>query len=202
MNGKAGGRESAARLLFWSDAPMLRISEWQAARFYNAAGYSLIELIAVMVVIAIIAVVIVPRTGSDDLIVSTQADQLSAAIRYAQSASVSKGGSGTSGRRYRIQFTSSSYQMFYYDVASATSTAEVDPATGSPAATSLGGGVTLTVPAALPSSLVGFNAAGVPYTDAAVTATALASTASITLSKGTSTRSVQVFAETGMVRVP
>jgi MSHA pilin protein MshC len=202
MNGGAGRRESASRLLFWSDAPMLRISEWSAARFDHAAGYSLIELISVMVVIAIIAVVVVPRTGSDDLIVATQADQLSAAIRYAQSASVSKGGSGTSGRRYRIQFTSSSYQMLYYDVASATSTAEVDPATGSSAATLLGGGVTLTVPAALPASLVGFNAAGVPYTDAAVTATALASTASVTLSKGTSARSVQVFAETGMVRVP
>ena len=54
----------------------------------------------------------------------------------------------------------------------------------------------------LPNSFVYFNGLGTPYTDAAIPGNPLSSViATVSLSSGGSTRNVQIFPETGMVRV-
>ncbi|MBI5912078.1 MAG: type II secretion system protein [Betaproteobacteria bacterium] len=163
----------------------------------RSLGFTLVELIVVMVVLGILAAVFIPRSGNDAIILSTQAEQFAADIRYAQSLAMTQGWSGVSARRYRINFTATTYN--FTDV-SGVAVPHPSGTTGSIAFT---GGVSISpFPApALPNNVVTFDGLGRPYTDASAT-TLLASTATISLARGSVTRAVQVSPETGMVRLP
>jgi prepilin-type N-terminal cleavage/methylation domain-containing protein len=160
-------------------------------------GFTLVELIVVMAVLGILAAVLVPRSGNDAIILSTQAEQFAADIRYLQSLAMTQGLSGVASRRYRINYTATSYN--FTDV-SGVAVAHPSGTTGSIA---FAGGVSISpYPAAtLPNNVVSFDALGRPYTDASAT-TPLASTATLSLARSGSTRVVQIFPETGMVRLP
>lgn len=161
-------------------------------------GFTLVELIVVMVVMGILAAVFVPRSNNPAIILSTQAEQLAADIRYVQSLAMTEGWSGVAptARRYRINFASTSYNLT--DV-SGVAVAHPGGATGSIA---FAGEVSISLPPSnLPNSLVAFDGLGRPYTDAAA-GTALANVATISMVSGGSTRAIQIFPETGMVRVP
>ena len=164
----------------------------------SAAGFTLIELVMVLAVVAIISAIAVSRMSSDPLVISTQAEQLANDIRYVQSLAMTQAATAAPQARYRINFVSTST----YTITRADGTPMPHPLTGSTAATALGSGVTMTLPpVGLGNSLIGFDGRGIPYTDAAVSA-ALGATATITLTKDAVTRSVTVAPETGLVRVP
>jgi prepilin-type N-terminal cleavage/methylation domain-containing protein len=167
----------------------------------RSPGFTLVELIVVMLVLGILAAVIIPRSGNDAIILSTQAEQFAADIRYVQSLAMTQGWSGVSpavSRRYRINFTAASYN--FTDVSGVA----VPHPSGTPGSILFTGGVSISpFPATAPlnNNVVSFDGLGRPYTDATAT-TLLASTGTISLARGGATRTVQIFPETGMVRVP
>jgi len=165
----------------------------------RSSGFTLVELIIVMVVLGILAAVFIPRSNNPAIILSTQAEQLAADIRYLQSLAMTEGWSGVAptARRYRVNFTATSYS---FTDAGGVAVAHPGGTTGT---ISFAGGASISPfpPSNLPNSLVSFDGLGRPYTDAGA-ATLLASTATISLGSSSSTRAIQIFPGTGMVRVP
>lgn len=162
-------------------------------------GFTLVELIVVMVALGILAAVFIPRSNNPAIILSTQAEQFAADLRYVQSLAMTQGWSGVSpavSRRYRANFTATSYN--FTDVNGVA----VPHPSGTPGSVAFAGGVSIS-PFPVPglSNVVSFDGLGRPYTDAGAT-TLLASTATISMVSGGVTRAIQIFPETGMVRVP
>jgi prepilin-type N-terminal cleavage/methylation domain-containing protein len=163
-------------------------------------GFTLRELLIVMVLVGIISAIAVSRMSNDPLVLATQAEQLASDIRYLQSLAMTQAATTAAQARYRINFVSASTYTF----TRADGTAVPHPLTGSAAATALSSGVTMTLPPAnLGNSLLGFDGQGIPYTDAAVSVPlGVGATASITLTKNAAVRTVTVAPQTGLVRVP
>jgi len=126
----------------------------------NRKGFTLIELVMILVLIGIIVAVVVPRLGN---VTSTKAgafvDKLRADVRYAQDLAM------TRNTRTRVNFTATTYAV----VSSTTSTcsafvAVTDPATGGPFTVTINTGaytgITLTLPA---MTCLEYNSLGRPY---------------------------------------
>jgi prepilin-type N-terminal cleavage/methylation domain-containing protein len=153
----------------------------------RAKGFTLPELVVVILVIAVTAAIALPKQQNDELLLATQAEQLASDIRYAQSLSMSQG------KRYLLRVLSSTT----YEFESAGGT-QVPHPTGIPSPITLGAGVTMS---ASPTNFFGFDGLGIPYTDVNVSIQ-LAATATITLTRNSATRTVIVSPETGRVVVP
>ncbi|MFH1603181.1 MAG: prepilin-type N-terminal cleavage/methylation domain-containing protein [Pseudomonadota bacterium] len=162
-------------------------------------GFTLVELIVVLIVLGILAAVFVPRSNSPAIILSTQAEQFAADLRYVQSLAMTQGWSGVAptARRYRVNFTATSYN--FTDVSGAA----VPHPGGTTGPISFTGGVSISPypPPNLSNALVAFDGLGTPYTDAGA-GTPLATVATISMVSGGSTRTIQIFPATGMVRLP
>ena len=147
------------------------------------AGFSLIELVSVMVILATVAVLAAPRFVHHDATVPAQADQLGRVIRHAQGLAMSQG------------------RPLSVDVQSATSYVITDGATPTPStirdasgqlqAFSLHNGVTLA------GADVEFDSLGRPISGSNLITT----TRNWTLSGGSNAATVSVQAVTGFVLV-
>ncbi len=155
-----------------------------------AGGFTLVELVVVIVLAAILAIALVPRTPTKGgLSLSGQAEQLASDLRYVQTLSM------TRGRRYCLNLTTTGYSMTTNDC---STTAGVEHPAGLSFPVVLDG-VSLSW-TNLPNNLVTFSGKGVPYSDAAATS-ALSANAVISLSGSDGTRHVCITPETGRVFV-
>lgn len=166
----------------------------------RSRGFTLVELIVVMLVLGILAAVFIPRSNNPAIILSTQAEQFAADIRYLQSLAMTQGWSGVAARRYVVNFTATGYK--FTDV-NGVPVAQTDGTTGSRSFT---GGVSISpFPVATFSSVAGYNVLsfdglGQPYTDASAV-NPLTAMATVSIVNGGSTRAILIFPGTGMVRV-
>src|SRR5713226_929493 len=162
-------------------------------RVKSARGFTLTELVMVIVVVAIIAAIALPRMGNDPILVSTQAEQLAGDIRYVQSLAM------TQAQRYRINLNATGYT---FTLADAGGTPVAHPLTGSTAQINWNSGIAITLPpTGLPNNLVAFDGRGAPYTDNVAT-TVLAVTATIVLTRGSASQQITIAPETGKVTPP
>ena len=153
----------------------------QRGRF---GGFSLLELVTVLLMVGILAVFAAPRLFTvQSITLPAVAAQMISNIRYAQSLSMSQG------QRYRVNFTATTYQ-----ITDMSGVPIVQPVTASTAAISVSP-ATLSGP--LINNYVAFDTKGAPFVSAT---TALAATATITLTSGSDASSITVMPETGRVK--
>lgn len=149
------------------------------------AGFTMVELIIVIVVIAILSVFLLPSMPASTLNLQYSAAQVLNDIRYAQALSMA------TGQRYRlVQVSSNSYS-----ITDQSGNAIIMPSGGTVMLFS--NGITFSAFTNLPNNLVAFNSQGIPYTDTSIPGTALASTATITLTAAGATRSMTISPQTG-----
>lgn len=153
-------------------------------------GFTLLEIILVILIIGVIAVTASPNWTSNSMTLEYEARRVLGDIRYAQAMSLA------SGERYRwVRTSSTSYQ-----VTNEAGSAIVLP-NGSSTLT-LTNGVTFGSFTNLPSNLVAFDSLGVPYTNSSIPGTALGSTAVIPLSNSTQTQNITITPTTGYGDLP
>ncbi len=106
-------------------------------------GFTLVELLVVLLLIAILAFVVAPRLSQNTLELSGQAEQVATDVRYAQALSMTRGAALGPQGRYCIFFTATGYQYRHNNNSYATpcTTAVAHPATGSSAAIVLSGSI-------------------------------------------------------------
>jgi len=153
-------------------------------------GFTLIEVIIVIVIVSILAVAPFVSMPGSGLNLSGQAQLLANDIRYTQSLSMTKA------QRYRLVITagSNSYQILN------TAGTAVRLASGNTIAT-LNSGISFGTLTNLPSSLIAFDGDGIPYTTTGSPGTALSANASIALQSSGSTTTVVITPLTGKVNV-
>ena len=155
-------------------------------RYKRQNGFSLPELIAVIVIASVLAATALTKWSGSGINLAAQAERIASDIRYIQSYSA------THDQRYRINFLSDRYGFTNLTGV----TALLHPVANT-AQVMLENGVTLTTT----HTYLAFDGLGAPYTAATVPGTALASTAIVTLTSGGTSRTVRVSPETGRVVV-
>lgn len=148
-------------------------------------GFSLVELVVVMVILAVLAATFLPKTSDRTINVNAQADMIAGEVRYVQSLAM------TQGQRYYISSTSTTYGLF----AVSGATPIPHPTTGSTTPIPLAAGITAT----MSTPVIAFDGKGIPYTNASATTALSGVNATITLSSDTANAVVEVFPETGRV---
>ncbi|MBI5450595.1 MAG: GspH/FimT family pseudopilin [Gammaproteobacteria bacterium] len=159
---------------------------WQrrASFFTTENGFTLIELVMVMVIIAVISVSIIARWPAATLKLDGQIRQLAADIRYTQSLAMTR-----QNMRYQIVFAAGNYAL-----KDRVGTVIAQPSSGASQVT-----LPATMTLSAPYSQIVFDSSGIPYTTTTLPGTALASTATVTLTQGSETRQLTISPETGRV---
>jgi len=150
----------------------------------NQQGFTLIELVATLIIVALLSIMAISRWSASSFNLPAQAEQLVADIRYTQTLSM------TRGQRFRINFAADRYWLSNRDGSSNI----LHPASNQ-AESLLSNNITLS---ASHPSLV-FDGNGTPYSDATLPGTALNTNATITLTAGSETQTLQISPETGRV---
>ena len=154
-------------------------------------GFSLIELVIVILITSILGVFTMPLWTDSSINVGAQADQLAADILYTQSLAL------TSGQRYYLIRTSGTA----YQIRNSAGTPIPYPGTTKTTIT-LNTGISFGTLVNLPNNLVAFDGKGIPYTTSTTPGTALASIAQIPLTAtGSTTKTVRISPRTGMVQI-
>ncbi len=158
---------------------------------FRARGFTLVELTVTLVVVAILAVALLPRSPERQINLSAQADQLASDIRYTQSLAM------THGQRFRINFNVNPTNTYQIDNLTGVPPV-IHPHTGNSGSIPIpiiGTGITLTG-ATFP--FIVFDGRGTPYDNIG---TLLAADAVVTLTADGQTTRVLISPQTGRVRV-
>ena len=161
----------------------------------RAQGFTIIELVAVILILAIITISLAQRTPTRaSLTLTARAKQLASDLRYVQALSMNNG------QRYCLTLTPSS-PFSGYSLTTATSncsTTVPHPGNLSQPVAICNGTTCMTAPA-LSNGYLQFDGLGQPYT---ASGTLLAANAVITLTDSGTTATVTVSPTTGRVTVP
>ena len=149
-------------------------------------GFTIVELVVILVLLAIVAVLVAPSLSTTAITLPAVATRVAETIRYTQSLSMSQG------QRYRLNFTASTLQ-----ITDMGGVAIMQPMTNSTAAVSLSPVVLSGYSPPLVNGYVAFDTRGVPYVSAT---TALVGNATITLTSGVDTTNLVIKPETGGVK--
>ena len=162
-------------------------------------GFTLIEILVVVVIIGIASAIILPQLSSrDDLRAASAARSLMADLLYAQNRSIALQ------KMHYVQFstTTNTYQVL--DQASPANVI-THPVNQSPYTVTLGTGslanVSLVSPTFDGQTTVAFDAMGVPYSWSSATGAVALTTGSVQLKSGTNTLTVQVAPYSGEITV-
>ncbi|MDA8391039.1 MAG: prepilin-type N-terminal cleavage/methylation domain-containing protein [Gammaproteobacteria bacterium] len=153
-------------------------------------GYTLIELILVLILTAILAADVAARDPAAPLDAAAVARQVAAAVRLAQLDSMTKGA------RYCVQFSATGYAFATQDCTQLVA----DPVTGQ-TTVDLPNGMTLAW-SGLSTNNVSFSGNGVPYGGAAAgtQGQALAASAAVSVTDGPAVYSFLITPQTGVVQ--
>lgn len=151
-------------------------------------GFTLVELVLVIILVGVLAVYAAPRFDRDAFDVAAAADELTEAIRYTQEMAMSHSGMDDDGDNnpdnYRIAISTSGYTVSLVD---SNSVANVpNPVTRAASYTESWSGISLS-----PATTINFNSRGRPDLAADVT---------ITLSLGGESETVTIERQTGFAR--
>lgn len=152
-------------------------------------GFTLIELVVVLVIIGILAIYPLFSWQGAAINLDGQAHQIANDIRYTQALSMSKAD------RYRFVKTSANT----YQITNSSGTAIAFPS-GNTSIT-LGTGIAFGTLTNLPNSLIAFDGEGVPYVNTSFPGTALAATATLSLVAGGETKTIAISPITGSVLI-
>lgn len=150
-------------------------------------GFSLVELVVIIVVMGVLAALVIPRYSGGAINVGAETDRMANDIRFAQALAMARG------ERHCFSVASSTGYRIRRGTACATDVAH--PATGSTNLINLGNNVTYTA-SNLSTSYLQFDGRGRP-----TTLTAPTGSARFTLSGDDETRRIYVSGETGRVSV-
>jgi len=151
------------------------------------SGFTVIELVIVLVVAGVIATVISVRWPGFSINLNAQAELLADDIRYTQNLAMTKA------QRHRLVKTSANS----YQIADSTGAVVVMPSGAS--SVTFGSGISFGSITNLPNNLIGFNSQGAPYVDTGTPGTALSTVATIALTSSSGTSIVSIYPETGWV---
>ena len=151
---------------------------------HRAQGFTLIELVTVLLLVAILSVTAINQWPGSGINLSAQADQLANDIRYTQSLAMNRG------QRYRINLAADRYWIS--DASGAVTVAL--PGSGATEVI-LNSGIALSAS----YSFLVFDGNGVPYTTAATPGAPLSVDAVVTLSADGLSRTLTISPETGRV---
>lgn len=158
-------------------------------------GFTLVELVVVILVVGILAVSIWSRTSSrEELTLQARADQLASDIRYAQTLAM------TTGTRHCLTLLPVSgppYSGYALFSGSTCATSVAHPADLTAPISLCFSGTCVSAPA-LTNDYVQFDGLGTPYS---ASATALNANAVLTISDGGGSKSITISPQTGRVIV-
>ena len=166
-----------------SDIPMIENKRRLLVTRSSTGGFTVMELVITMVIMAIVAVTVVVKwTGTDSVfnVTAARAEQVANDIRYTQSLAMAR---ATSGQRFRITFSTGSYTI-------------ADNSGATVKSVSLGSGITF-ANNTFTGGYLAFDSMGRSYNGATLMASIL--TISITGSGGPKT--ISVWDNTGAVTV-
>ena len=157
----------------------------QHRRYQVVGGFTLIEIVIVLLIIGIISINVFLSWPATSLNLEFEARRVLHDIRYAQVLSM------VTGERYRwVRISATTYQ-----ITNESGVAMVLPSGGN--AITLAHGAAFGVLANLPNNLIAFDSLGSPYVNTSYPGTALSATATIPITSGSLTRSIQISAQTG-----
>jgi MSHA pilin protein MshC len=156
-------------------------------RISSLSGFTLIELIAVMILVGILAVFVAPRLNTSIYDARTVIDEAQSTLRYAQKIAVAQH------RPVFVVFGGNGGALCF-DGACA---AHVPTPTGAPAVINLPSGVTAGINRAIPGFY--FNALGKPFDSGNVEPVSTFARTIVTISGGGMSRAITIEPETGYV---
>lgn len=151
----------------------------------RASGFTIIEILMVIVAIAVMSVMVLPTWHGPVLSLEYNAKHVLDDIRYTQALSQA------TGLRYRWVRTSATT----YEITNNNGNA-INLSSGGTMG-SLATGVSFGSMGNLPNAMIVFNGQGVPYTDTGMPGTALATTATILLTANGETKTISIYSTTG-----